>query len=315
MKRQRRRHYFNHFAREMYARLEAAEVAGDGDPAAVLAAKVRALGMFHQAVQRLHVSEDGTQRTAMLFLNKHLVEIGLHPVLLHRPHNADIFSTADWLVAIKMGLATWRQRAAKIAAVEGNTALDADALRKAALAVAGLDGDEVDRTVAQAEERGRNLVTAGTRERNEKKKKKKKKKKSTSDKGRSHSRRRGNGSGGSRSRRGGERGAARTRKGRRRQGRRRWSGRGTGPSLADLLNQLPTVELTAAEEARVDHFPSGMYRTTNEPCPGRCVVNVPTLTLYPQSFPCDRPLVSEYTRRYHSAGSSSSSSSSSSTSS
>ena len=47
----------------------------------------------------------------------------------------------------------------------------------------------------------------------------------------------------------------------------------------DLLNQWPTVGLTAAEEARVDHFPSGMYRTTSEPCAGRCVVNVPTHTL------------------------------------
>lgn len=100
MKRKRRIRYFNHMLDRMYYELRKAK----SSESKKLAAIVRC----HQMMQRLHICRDGTQRTSMLFLNKHLVEAGLPLTILHKPHFADIASLDEYIAEVRAGQAVWQ---------------------------------------------------------------------------------------------------------------------------------------------------------------------------------------------------------------
>ena len=70
--------------------------------------KVGAIAWFHQIMQRIEPSKDGNQRTAILFLNKHLIEYGLYPALLGWPHGADVFEYDRWRRDVFIGMEWWR---------------------------------------------------------------------------------------------------------------------------------------------------------------------------------------------------------------
>ena len=85
------------------------------DASATTVDLVRPAAWLHQAMVRLEPSRDGNLRTATLFLNKHLVELGLHPALLGWPDGAEVYEHERWLRDIIVGMEWWRLHCEQIA--------------------------------------------------------------------------------------------------------------------------------------------------------------------------------------------------------
>jgi hypothetical protein len=101
MSRGKRAKVFDLYVRRFYARVLAA-----GDDKMEV---VRACAALQQAMQRMEPSIDGNQRTACLFLNKHLTEFGLHPTILYWPNGADLYTAEEWAMNVVLGLKEWRR--------------------------------------------------------------------------------------------------------------------------------------------------------------------------------------------------------------
>lgn len=107
---------FNLYIKEYYNELKQAEEAlqrcSTMNKRAVIERdikKVRAVARLHQHLEWLHPVKDGTSRTSILFLNKHLVECGFHPALLIFPHKSSTLCFEDWVKYLISGLKLWER--------------------------------------------------------------------------------------------------------------------------------------------------------------------------------------------------------------
>lgn len=70
-------------------------------------AKLLAIARLHQRLEWLHPVKDGTSRTSIDLLNKHLTDYGFHPAILEYPHVSSSYTLQQWKEYLKNGLLQW----------------------------------------------------------------------------------------------------------------------------------------------------------------------------------------------------------------
>ena len=75
--------------------------------------RMSAVIWLHQVLQRVEFSRDGNSRTGLLFLNKHLIENGFHPLLLNCPNAVATSSYVDFVPHILYSMELWKKHCEK----------------------------------------------------------------------------------------------------------------------------------------------------------------------------------------------------------
>jgi hypothetical protein len=73
--------------------------------------KLKTIAFLHQMLEWFHPFNDGTTRTNLILLEKHLTENGFTPAIFFDPNWSLFLSFNDWLEYLKLGMSLWQMKA------------------------------------------------------------------------------------------------------------------------------------------------------------------------------------------------------------
>ena len=101
MRRWQVQNVFNYFLYDFHIEIDQARTSDE---------RLCAIAKLHQRLEWLHPVCDGTSRTNIALMNRHLTEYGFHPAILEFPHVSSCYGLRQWKQYLHKGLIAWERR-------------------------------------------------------------------------------------------------------------------------------------------------------------------------------------------------------------